>query len=78
MSTFPSLIRTVFLPNDAIAPARAMRIRKAREWGAHWVRDWEEGASHIIVDNTLNYGDILKYLKITAIPVSRSILSKAS
>ena len=64
-----------FLPNNDIAPARRFRILKAQERGALWVKEWQADVTHVIVDNTLNYSDVLKYLKLSAMPVSKSILS---
>ena len=57
-----------FFPNNDISPARRARIRKAMEWGAVWVKDWERGITHIIADSSLCYNDLLKYLKISGLP----------
>ncbi|KAK4451586.1 hypothetical protein QBC34DRAFT_400164 [Podospora aff. communis PSN243] len=48
-----------YIPNNDIAPARKLRIRKAQSYGARWVRELSS-ASHIIVDNHLSYKDIDK------------------
>ena len=58
-----------FLPNNDIAPARRLRIKKALEWGALWVKEWRPDVTHIIVDKDLVYKDVLAYLKIPALPV---------
>ncbi|KAK1755301.1 hypothetical protein QBC47DRAFT_383336 [Echria macrotheca] len=50
-----------YIPNDDIAPMRKLRIGKAREYGAIWVRD-PASASYVIVDNRLEYKDIEKIL----------------
>ena len=47
-----------------------MRIRKAMEWGAVWIREFKDGISHVIVDKDLNYKDVLSFLKIQSLPVS--------
>ena len=39
------------------------------EWGALWIREWRDGVTHIIVDQNLCYGDVLKFLKISSLPV---------
>ncbi|MCJ1434004.1 hypothetical protein MMC27_003369 [Xylographa pallens] len=57
-----------FLPNNDIAPARRFRIIKAQERGALWVKEWQADVTHVIVDNTLNYSDVLRYLKLSAMP----------
>ena len=59
-----------FLPPNDVAPARRLRIKKALEWGALWVKEWSPDVTHIIVDGDLVYQDVLSYLKIPAIPVS--------
>ncbi|KAK2065343.1 hypothetical protein LY76DRAFT_600312 [Colletotrichum caudatum] len=50
-------LRFYFIPNDDIAPARKIRIRKAQEFGASWVRSLE-AATHVIVDRNLNWKSI--------------------
>ena len=59
----------VFIPNNDVAPARRLRIRRAMERGAIWVREWREGISHIILDRGLCYNDVMSFLKISALPV---------
>ena len=39
------------------------------EWGALWIREWRDGVTHIIVDKDLCYGDVLKFLKLSSLPV---------
>ncbi|EEY18338.1 DNA polymerase lambda [Verticillium alfalfae VaMs.102] len=46
-----------FIPNDDIAPARRIRIRKAQEYGASWTRSLDR-ASHVIVDKGLSWKNI--------------------
>lgn len=50
-----------YIPNDDIAPARRLRINKAREFGASWTRD-PLTATHIIVDKDIAYGDVKKII----------------
>ena len=40
------------------------------EWGALWIREWRDGVTHIIVDKDLRYDDVLKFLKLSSLPVS--------
>lgn len=47
-----------------------MRIAKALEYGASWVKFWREDISHIIVDKDIQYKDVLSFLKISSLPVS--------
>ncbi|KAK4246867.1 hypothetical protein C7999DRAFT_15027 [Corynascus novoguineensis] len=46
-----------YIPNNDIAPARKLRIGKAQDYGAKWVRDLAD-ATHAIVDKHLEYKDI--------------------
>ncbi|SPQ18648.1 ff37ed50-0c1f-47b6-98bd-840dba5cdb5e [Thermothielavioides terrestris] len=46
-----------YIPNNDIAPARKLRIGKAQEYGARWVRNLAD-ASHVVVDKNLTYKDI--------------------
>ncbi|RKU40395.1 hypothetical protein DL546_002837 [Coniochaeta pulveracea] len=46
-----------YVPDNDIAPLRKLRITRAREHGASWVRILS-GATHVIVDKNLSYKDI--------------------
>ncbi|RDA83027.1 hypothetical protein CP532_6880 [Ophiocordyceps camponoti-leonardi (nom. inval.)] len=48
-----------YVPNNDIAPARRLRITRAREHGACWARD-PSTATHIVVDRQLHYRDVGK------------------
>ncbi|KAK5658777.1 hypothetical protein OQA88_1588 [Cercophora sp. LCS_1] len=50
-----------YLPNDDVAPARKLRIMRAQEYGARWVRELSN-ATHIVVDKRLGYKDVEKIL----------------
>ncbi|KAI3549779.1 hypothetical protein CABS01_14319 [Colletotrichum abscissum] len=50
-------LRFHFIPNDDIAPARKIRIRKAQEFGAQWTRSLDN-ATHVIVDRRLDWKSI--------------------
>ena len=65
-----------FFPNNDISPARRARIRKAMEWGAIWVKDWKDGITHVIADNSLCYDDLLSFLKIPALPPGISLVDE--
>ncbi|KAF2233574.1 Nucleotidyltransferase [Viridothelium virens] len=57
-----------FFPNNDVSPARRMRIHKALEYGALWIKDWAQGISHVIVDRDLTYAQLLAWLKFDAMP----------
>ncbi|KAJ4317609.1 hypothetical protein N0V84_007279 [Fusarium piperis] len=51
-----------YVPDDDVAPARRLRITKAREFGATWVRA-PRIATHIIVDKHIQFKDLEGILK---------------
>ena len=55
-----------FVPNDAIGPRRR-RIEKAQEYGATWSQKLDDSVTHIIVDATIVFKDVLRYLRVDAI-----------
>ncbi|KAI9710992.1 MAG: hypothetical protein M1820_002430 [Bogoriella megaspora] len=57
-----------FFPNNDIDAARRMRITKAIEYGACWIKDWDISVTHIIMDRDLNYSHLLKFLKVETLP----------
>ena len=59
-----------FFPNNEKHPARFMRISKAIAFGAIWHREWTPFVTHIIVDKSLDYGMLLKFLKKDSLPAS--------
>lgn len=46
-----------YVPDNDIAPARRLRINRAREFGAAWTRDLTT-ATHVIVEKKLDYKDV--------------------
>jgi DNA polymerase IV len=46
-----------YIPDNDIAPARKIRIGKARDYGATWVRDIKD-ATHVVVDKSLLFQDV--------------------
>lgn len=59
-----------YIPPDDANPVRKLRITRALEHGATWVKDWNngEGISHVIVDSDLTYAEIIKWLKLDKLP----------
>ncbi|KAF5671760.1 dna polymerase iv [Fusarium heterosporum] len=53
-----------YIPDDDIAPARRLRITKAREFGATWVRT-PRSATHIVVEKHIQFKDIESVLNKT-------------
>jgi hypothetical protein len=62
---------TVFVPNNDIAPARRMRIRKTLEFGACRAESWQKNVTHVIADRDLCFKDVVRYLKLNTFPVGR-------
>lgn len=50
-----------YIPDNDVAPIRKIRITRAREHGAQWIRTLH-GATHAIVDKNLAYKDIQSVL----------------
>lgn len=42
------------------------------ERGATWIKQWDDRITHIIVDKSLSFSDILKFLKMSSIPVRKT------
>ena len=57
-----------FFPNNEKHPARFMRISKAIAFGAIWHRNWTPFVTHVIVDKSLDYAMLLKFLKKDSLP----------
>ncbi|KAK3179608.1 hypothetical protein K4F52_008939 [Lecanicillium sp. MT-2017a] len=51
-----------YVPDNDIAPARRLRIAKAREFGATWTRD-VGAATHVVVDRDIGYADVQTLLR---------------
>ncbi|KAL7960958.1 DNA polymerase [Trichoderma compactum] len=48
-----------YIPDNDIAPARRLRINRAKEFGATWTRDLMT-ATHVVVEKKLEYKDVEK------------------
>lgn len=58
-----------FYPNDDAQAARKVRIRKFREYGGTWVREWRpEAITHVILDRGLTFRNLRDGLMLDAIP----------
>jgi len=47
-----------------------MRITKALEYGATWQKEWNDSVTHAVVDKSMNYDQMLRFLKVKAMSVS--------
>ncbi|KAL1642382.1 hypothetical protein SLS58_005456 [Diplodia intermedia] len=57
-----------FFPNNDINGVRRMRIAKAIEYGASWVKEWCDHVTHVIVDKDLTLEDLKTFLKLDDLP----------
>ena len=57
-----------FFPNNDSAPARKMRIAKACEYGATWHKEWDAQVTHVIMDKSMNFEQLMKWLKLEKLP----------
>ncbi|KAJ4119406.1 hypothetical protein NW760_004096 [Fusarium oxysporum] len=64
-----------YVPDDDVAPARRLRIAKAREFGATWVRT-PRIATHIVVEKHIQYKDIESVLKNTNINLPPRVVNE--
>ncbi|KAF9889200.1 hypothetical protein FE257_007513 [Aspergillus nanangensis] len=66
-----------FFPNSDISPLRRLRIQRAQEYGALWARAWRDDVTHVIVDKGLTFQDVLKHLKLDALPADIALLDES-
>lgn len=59
----------VFFPNTTVNQARRMRIMKAIEYGATWIENWGDTATHIIADRNISFQELSKFLRNPSISV---------
>jgi hypothetical protein len=67
----------VFCPNDKVHPARKLRIEKVIEHGGQWLTEWSTEVNYIVVEKTLCYNDLMKWLKLETMPASHLDIDKA-
>jgi hypothetical protein len=48
-----------------------MLIEKFEEHGGTWVQQWNPSVQFAVIESDLTYQDLLKFLKLDRIPVSR-------
>ena len=65
-----------FFPNTDTNPARKMRIAKALEFGATWEKEFNDSVSHVVVDKSMNYDLLTKFLKKDSLPARVAIVSE--
>lgn len=66
-----------FFPNNEKHPARFMRISKAITFGAIWHRNWTPFVTHVIVDKSLDYAMLLKFLKKDTLPAGVTCINES-
>lgn len=57
-----------YIPPNDIAKQRRIQIARAREYGAVWEKEFTSDVTHIIVDRSLTYQDVMKYLRLETLP----------
>lgn len=45
-----------------------MRIEKAIQYGASWIKDWSDGITHVVTDTNASYQHLLAFLKRSSLP----------
>lgn len=66
-----------FFPNNDAAPARKMRITKAREFGATWHKEWVSDITHVVLDKNITYKQLLAWLKLEKLPENVAVVTEA-
>jgi len=66
-----------FFPNNEKHPARLMRITKAIGFGATWQRVWNDHVTHVILDKTMDYAMLLKFLRKDSMPENVVIVNES-
>lgn len=66
-----------FFPNNEKHPARFMRITKAIAFGATWQRDWNSHVTHVVLDKSMDYSMLLKFLKKDDLPTGIVVVNES-
>jgi len=45
-----------------------MRIEKAIQYGASWIKNWSDGITHVVTDSNASYQDLLTFLIRSSLP----------
>ena len=56
---------------------RRIRITRAIEHGATWVKHWHPNISHVVIEKPLTIKDLLKFIGLKSLPVSAALCSVA-
>lgn len=65
-----------FFPNTDANPARKLRIAKALDFGAAWIKDFDDSVTHVIVDKKNDFDQVLKFLKKDRLPAAVKVVSE--
>lgn len=57
-----------YFPNSDVHPVRKLRIRKAIEHGAVWEKQWSPKVTHVIVDQGMEFQQLLNYINAQKLP----------
>ena len=65
-----------YIPPDDKSQLRRIRINKARKFGATWTRELTPNTTHIVVEKTLTFKDVMTFLKLDALPSNIILVSE--
>jgi hypothetical protein len=65
----------VFCPNNKVHPARKLRIERVIEYGGEWLMEWTPEVNYVVVEKTLRYDDLMKWLKLERMPAGALLLT---
>lgn len=65
-----------YIPPDDKAQPRRIRINKAIKFGATWTTELTLSTTHIVVDKTLTFKDVMTFLKLETLPSNIIMVSE--
>ncbi|KIN01919.1 hypothetical protein OIDMADRAFT_161588 [Oidiodendron maius Zn] len=65
-----------YVPPDDKAQPRRIRINKAIKFGAAWTTELSLSTTHIVVDKTLTFKDVMTFLKLETLPSNIIMVSE--
>lgn len=69
-------LRFFFFPNNDTNVPRRQRIQKTIAHGAAWSKEWTNEVSHVIMDKTFDYAQLLSFLGLECVPQSVVVVNE--
>lgn len=65
-----------YVPPDDKSQLRRIRINRARKFGATWTKELTPHTTHIVVDKSLTFKDVMTFLKLVTLPSNIIMVSE--